>query len=199
MRRSVVFTMIAWSLSIVIILSFSCIFSPDTGKKTPKPPLQWEEPTTPRQVIENLEMSFNQLDIDFYERCLHENFFYRSPSDVDEFDIYWNRSNEIEVMRKMFPACREFIFTPNEIRIYEEYGKNVENKPDGAIIDSEDLHPDDIWIVCDYYITMDIFFTEMGDYKVQQDMKFKMVENLETHLYSIIRWVDETQFAQKAA
>jgi len=93
-------------------------------------------------------------------------------------------------------ACREFIFTPSEIHIYEEYGKNVQQIPDGAIIEEGDDHPDVIWYICDYYITMDIFFKELGDYRVQQDMKFKMVENPETKLFSIIRWVDDNQIVQ---
>jgi len=184
------------AMGALLLLNLSCVFSPDTGEKTRKPPPQWVEPTTPRKVIKNLEVAFTQLDIDFYERCLHENFYYRSPSDIDEFDIYWSRPVEIETMRKLFAECREFIFTPSEINIYEEYGKNVPNKPDGAIIDENDEHPDDIWIVCDYYITMDIFFKTLGDYKVQQDMKFIMVEDPETHLFSIIRWVDDTQITE---
>jgi len=191
MKRTVILL-----INIAFILTSSCIFSPDTGKKNQKPPQQWTEPTTPRKVIDNLEVAFTLLDIDFYERCLHENFFYRSPSDVDEFDIYWSRSVEIETMRKLFAECREFIFTPSEIHIYEEYGKNVPDIPDGAVIDENDDHPDEIWILCDYYIAMDIFFKELGDFKVQQDMKFKMVEDPETHLFSIIRWVDDTQIVQ---
>lgn len=180
----------------VFICTLSCIFSPETGKKEPKPPQHWVEPTTPGKVIANLEVSFTQLDIDFFERCLHENYYYHSPSDIDEFDIYWSRSIEVSTMRKLMDACREFIFTPSEIHIYEEYGKNVQQIPDGAIIEEGDDHPDVIWYICDYYITMDIFFKELGDYRVQQDMKFKMVEDPETKLFSIIRWVDDNQIVQ---
>lgn len=181
------------SFSIIVIVVSSCIFSPDSGKKTQKPTQQWQEPTSPSIVIKNLEVAFNETDIDFYERCLNENFYYRSPSNTDELDIYWSRSQEIQTMRRLFAGCREFIFTPSQIRIYEEYGANVSNIPDGAMLDENGEHPNEIWIVCDYYITMDIFFNELGSFKVQQDMKFKMVENPKTHLYSIIRWVDDTQ------
>jgi len=190
------------SIIILIFLALfpvSCIFSPDPGKKSEKPHHQWIEPTTPSNVIKNLEMAFTQRDIDFYERCLHPDFFYRSPSEVDELDIYWSRSVEIATMRKLFEECREFIITPVQINIYEEYGKNYPDIPDRAIIDSNDDHPNDVWIICDYYITMDIFFNQLGDFKVQQDMKFKIVEDTDTHLFSIIRWVDDTQIVQKPA
>lgn len=186
-----IFAILAFS-----VLTSSCIFSPETGEKGPKPVGQWIEPTTPRKVITNLELSFSLLDVDFYEKCLHENYFYRSPSDIDEFDLYWSRSEDIRVIGNMMDKCKEIIFTPSEIHIYEEYGKNVQNKPDGATLDENNDHPDDIWYVCDYYITIDIFTKEIGDFKVQQDMKFKIVENPETHLYSIIRWVDDNQIVK---
>ncbi len=184
------------ALSLALLVFTSCIFSPDTGEKSPKPPQQWEEPTTPRKVIKNLEVAFDQLDIDFFERCLHENYYYRSPSDTDEFDLYWSRSEEVMAVGNVMDGCREIIFTPSEIRIYEEYGSNVPNKPDGAIIDDSGEHPDDIWYICDYYITMDIFTKELGDFKVQQDMHFKMVQDPETELFSIIRWVDDNQLTR---
>ena len=93
-------------------------------------------------------------------------------------------------------VSREIIFNQSEINIYEEYGKNVPDKPDGAKLDEMDEHPDDIWYICNYYITMDIFAGDYGDFKVQQDMKFKIVEDPETHLYSIIRWVDDEQLTK---
>ena len=182
------------ALTVFVILLFSaslsCIFSPKTGKKDSQPVGQWVEPTTPRKVINNLQVSFNLRDIDFYERCLHENYFYRSPSDIDSLDLYWSRSEDVQTVGNIMRGCREFIFNSSEINIYEEYGKNVPDKPDGAKLDENDEHPDEIWYICAYYITMDIFTLNFGDFKVQQDMIFKMVENPETHLFSIIRWVD---------
>ena len=178
---------------LMLTMSVSCIFSPKSDKKSETPAGQWETPTTPRKVINNLQVSFSQLDIDFFERCLHENYYYLSPSDIDSLDIYWSRSEDVSAVRGVMSASREIIFNPSEINIYEEYGKNVPNKPDGAKLDEMEEHPDDIWYICSYYISIDIFAAEYGDFKVQQDMKFKMVEDLDTHLYSIIRWVDDVQ------
>ena len=189
---------LSWIFILVIIftMSLSCIFSPKSGKKSNTANVKWENPTTPRKVINNLQVSFSELDIDFFERCLHENYYYRSPSDIDSLDIYWSRSEDVSAVRGVMNVSREIIFTPSEINIYEEYGKNVPDKPDGAKLDEMGEHPNDIWYICNYYITMDIFAGDYGDFKVQQDMKFKIVEAPETHLYSIIRWVDDEQLTK---
>ena len=181
----------------LVFTPLSCVFSPNSGKKVKNDqPGVFVEPTTYSKVISNLQVAFARRDIDFYDRCLHENYFYISPSDVDELDLYWSRSEELEVMRNLMNGCREIVFTHSRINIYEEYGKNVPNKPDGAMIDSDDEHPDEIWYVGNYYITIDIFTNDFGDFKVQQDMQFIMVEDSETHLFSIIRWIDNNQITQ---
>jgi len=180
---------------IVIILSsayVSCIFSPKTGKKKSPPTPQWLDPISPRNVINNLQVAFNLRDIDFFERCLHENYYYISPSQTDSLNIQWPRSDDILAVKGVMEKSREIIFTPSEINIYEEYGANVPNIPETAVLETDDEHPDDIWWICDYYITIDIFTNDYGDFKAQQDMKFKMIEDTETKLYSIIQWYDET-------
>jgi len=52
-------------------------------------------------------------------------------------------------------------------------------------------HPDQIWYIYDYDISMDMIFVEFGDFKVQQYMKFVMVEDPPEN-WSIIRWIDDT-------
>ena len=180
----------------VFTCSLSCIFSPKTGKKGSQPEGQWVDPTTPRKVVNNLQVAFNQLDIDFFERCLHENYFYRSPSNIDSLDIAWPRSEDVRIVGNIMKDCREIIFIPSEISIYEEYGSNRTDRPEDAALDTQNEHPDDIWYICSYYITMDLFSNTFGNLKVQQDMKFKMVENPETHRYSIIRWLDENPLVE---
>ncbi len=180
----------------IVIIFFttyiSCIFSPKTGKKKSSPTPQELVPTSPRNVINNLQVAFNLRDIDFFERCLHEDYYYISPSLIDSLDIQWSYSDDILAVRGVMEKSREIIFTPSEINIYEEYGANVPNIPETAILETGNEHPDDIWWICDYYITIDIFTNDYGDFKAQQDMKFKMVEDTETKLYSIIQWYDET-------
>lgn len=180
----------------IVIIFFttyiSCIFSPKTGKKKSSSTPQELVPTSPRNVINNLQVAFNLRDIDFFERCLHEDYYYVSPSLIDSLDIQWSYSDDILAVRGVMEKSREIIFTPSEINIYEEYGANVPNIPETAILETGNEHPDDIWWICDYYITIDIFTNDYGDFKAQQDMKFKMVEDNETKLYSIIQWYDES-------
>lgn len=67
-------------LAITITLAGAgCIFDPtppgDTGEV--------REPTTPENVIYNLELSYDTRDIQLYKQCLSENFtFYFNPTDV---------------------------------------------------------------------------------------------------------------------
>lgn len=169
----------------------SCIFSPDKGDDERPPDNRvFVDPTTPKLVIQNLEVSFTQLEHDWYERCLHENYFYESPSKTDELDLRWGRTEEVQVIENMMTDCTQFIFTASEIGSYEEWGSKVPNIPQGYEVSEE--HPNEIWYVYNYLVTMDIFTKTYGDFQVKQDMKFKMVHDPETKLYSIIRWIDET-------
>jgi hypothetical protein len=168
----------------------SCIFSPKTGEKGTTPTGQWETPTTPRKVVNNLQVAFDRRDVNLYERCLHENYFYISPSYIDSLDINWPRSDDVRAVENVMNNCTKIVFTPLEISIVEEYGKDVPNIPDGKTI--VDDHPTEIWWVCTYYVTMDVFTKDYGEMLVKQDMKYKMVEDTATHYYSIIRWIDET-------
>ena len=175
------------------ILAQSCIFSPKSDKKDPPDEgnLVWTPPTTPRKVIENLEVSFRKRDIEFYRNCLNPDYYYISPSKIDELDITWGFSEDVRVVGNIMDASNEFIFTPSEHSIVMEYGKNVPVPSEDVIIEAGDEHPDEIWYIGYYYITMDIV-TNDNSYKVQQDMQFKMVEDTDTGLFSIIRWIDET-------
>lgn len=180
-------------IAIAAMTAQSCIFSPkdDKGGTIDDSNLVWTPPTTPRKVIQNLEVTFRKRDIEFYRNCLNPDYYYISPSKIDELDIAWGFSEDIRVVGNIMSASNEFIFTPSEHSIFMEYGKNVPNPPEDAVIESGDEHPDEIWYICSYYITMDIV-TNDNSYKVQQDMLFKMVEDPDTGLFTIIRWIDET-------
>ncbi|MCE5248773.1 hypothetical protein LLG96_00995 [bacterium] len=182
-----------WLLTTLVVsfLIGSCIFSPKEGKEdNPVDNGAFEDPVTPQKVIENLKVSFSHLEVDWYEKCLHENFFWESPSKTDELDVRWSRSEELHVIDRLMQDCTAFIFSAHEISSYEEWGSNMDPLPDGAIV-SED-HPNEIWYVYNYTIDMDIFTRTYGDFKVHQDMQFKMVKDPDTKLYSVIRWIDIT-------
>ncbi len=179
------------SIIVISVLLQSCIFSPDKGNDEQPPDNRvFVDPTTPKLVIQNIEVSFNQLEYNWYERCLHENFFWESPSKVDELDLRWGRTEEVQVIENLLADCTQFIFTASEISSYEEWGSNLDNIPQGYPVSEE--HPNEVWYVYNYLVTMDIFTKTYGDFQVRQDMKFKIVQDAETKLYSIIRWIDET-------
>ena len=177
--------------AVVLFWTGSCIFSPK--KDSDEKPIDsgvFQEPTKARTVIDNLRVSFSHLEPDWYEQCLHENYYYEVPSKTDELDIRWSRSDEMRIIRKMFADCTAFVFTANEISSYKEWGISVPDIPDGAEVVTD--HPDEVWYVFNYTIDMDIFTKTFGDFKVHQVMQFKMVLDSETGYYSIIRWIDIT-------
>ncbi len=174
----------------------ACIFNPDPGTIETPPGGTWEEPRTPDKVLKNLRSALNQRDIEMYERCLDEDFFYRSPSAVDSLDIIWSRSVERAVMENMMNQVKEIVFTASENSRFSEYGRNVPNIPPGERIDEDNEHPDQVWIIIDAYVTIDVFTNQFGDFKAQQDMQFKMVEDPRTGLYTIIQWYDENPLTE---
>ena len=181
-------------LLITLFMTFclgSCIFSPKKGSDDgPVENGVMQEPTRARTVIENLKVAFSHLEHDWYEQSLHPNFFYEVPSKTDELDIRWSRSEDTQTIESLMEDCTAFVFNPSEISSYKEWGKNVDDIPDGAEIVED--HPDEIWYVYNYTVDMDIFTRTYGDFKVHQDMQFKMVIDNDTGLYSIIRWIDQT-------
>jgi len=187
-------TIKVFPIVLTLAFFFSCIFAPKEGERKPGYSGKWQDPITPRKVIENLSVSFSNLDIDFYERCLHENYYYESPSEIDSLNVEsWSRSTDVLVVEKIFDDCTTFIFTPSLVSLVKEYGVNVPDIPTGEKVSDE--HPDEIWYMYNYDISMDLYLKSYGDIKVQQFMKFIMVEDSEGR-WSIIRWIDETPITQ---
>ena len=169
----------------------SCIFSTDEGDGGGNPDERvFEDPTTPSLVIQNLEVSFSHLEPDWYERCLHENFIYEVEDKTDENPLRWARDDEIKTIKNLMSDCTQFIFTASENSSYEEWGSEVPDPPTGTQVSEE--HPNEIWYIFDYLVTMNIFTKTYGDFQVKQDMIFKMVKDSDTGFYSIISWVDVT-------
>jgi len=173
---------------------FSCIFSPQEGEKKSVPHGKWQDPIAPGKVIENLEVAFNNLDIDFYERCLHPNYFYESPSETDSLNVEsWSRSTDVQVVGLVFEDCTTMVFNPNYISLVKEYGKNIPDIPSGERISDE--HPDEIWYKYNYDISMDLYLKKFGEKRIHQFMQFVMVKDNEGK-WSIIRWIDETSISE---
>ncbi|MBN1293262.1 MAG: hypothetical protein JXB48_15595 [Candidatus Latescibacteria bacterium] len=189
-----------YRLSIFFIASFvvfssmtlqSCIFSKDEGDdKRPPDERVFEDPITAKLVIQNLEVSFSHLEPDWYERCLHKNFIYEVQDKTDENPLRWARDDELRTIKNLMTDCTQFIFTASENSSYEEWGSEVPDPPTGTQV--SDAHPNEIWYIFDYLVTMNIFTKTYGDFQVKQDMIFKMVKDSDTGFYSIVSWVDVT-------
>jgi len=172
------------------LISSSCIFSPksESGDKTPSG--KWEEPISPDKVINNLKVAFDELNIEFYRKCLHDNYYYFSPSDVDNPDIRWSKSEDVRIVENIMKGSTKFVFNAVQNSVHEEYGKDCSDIPDGAVVVPD--HHNEMWLVVNYIVDMEIFTKSFGEYNVHQFMDFKFVRDPQTKLYSIVLWYDLT-------
>lgn len=175
---------------LVILFSGSCIFSPKKESEIITPGSKIEIPVSPEKVVNNLKVAFQQLNINFYRDCLHNNYFYESKSETDTLDIRFSKSEDVRVIENIMNNCTSFVFTSSEYGSIEEWGKDVPNPPNGALIVDE--HPKEVWLVKTYLIDMDIFTKTYGDFKIHQLMEFKFLQDPQSKLYSIIQWNDLT-------
>ncbi len=176
-------------LFMVLLFSGSCIFSPKPSDDDPvNIDPKWEEPKTPENVLNNLKKAFELDNIEFYRKCLHDNYFYVSKSDIDSLAIRWNKSEDVQIVENIMKGSNKFIFTAQENAQYEEYGENCPNIPMGAL--QTNKHPNEMWLVINYTVDMEIFTKSYGDINVHQFMEFKFVKK--DSLYSIIEWNDLT-------
>lgn len=170
----------------------SCIFSPKEGKKTDPPKPLWEDPINPGAVISNLEVAFNNKDIDFYEKCMHKDYYWMSPSQTDSLPESWPLTTDLRVVKDVFADAISFEFIANQNSFSVEYGSNMENIPPGSQVSEE--HPNSIWYKYNYSITMHINLKTYGEMQVNQYMTFVMVEEPKGY-WSIIRWIDSTDLS----
>ncbi len=179
------------ALACVMVLSASCVFSPKSENGGDDPTGKWEEPVSPEKVLNNLELAFDDLNVEFYRKCLNDNYFYLSRSEVDNIDIRWNKSEDVSTIDNIMKGSTKFVFQAVENSTHEEYGKDYppEKIPDGAVV--VDDHPNEMWVVVNYIVDMEIFTKTKGDYRVHQYMEFKFIKDSENH-YSIILWNDLT-------
>ena len=175
-------------LACVMVISTSCIFSPKPENGGENPTGKWEEPVSPEKVVSNLKLAFDELDVEFYRKCLNDNYFYLSRSEVGDIDIRWNKSEDVSTVDNIMKGCTKFVFQAIENSTHEEYGENYPDIPDGAVVVED--HPNEMWVVVNYIVDMEIFTKTFGDYRVHQYMEFKFLKDPVTKQYSIILWND---------
>jgi hypothetical protein len=181
-------TRISAVLFLVVLFSGSCIFSPNKGKDEPITGGTWQDPKTPDNVLNNLKVAFETSNIEFYRKCLHDNYFYVSQSETDSLDLRWSKSEDVQIVENVMKGSTKFIFNAAQNSEREEYGKNYPDIPVGATI--VDDHPNEMWLVINYTVRMQIYTKSYGDITVDQYMEFKFVQDPTTKMYSIIQWND---------
>jgi hypothetical protein len=79
-------------------------FAPDEGDPSDRPPEEYRLPTTPANVIHNMELAYKEMNVDTYLDCLSEDFiFYPNEEDVGgEIPEYWFKDEERRVHTNMF-------------------------------------------------------------------------------------------------
>lgn len=181
---------ISCAILLAALIYGSCVFSPKSEKPEPSPKGKWEEPTSPDKVVNNLKVAFDELNIEFYRDCLHDNYFYLSRSEVDNIDIRWSKSEDVRIIENLMNGSFKVVFNAVQNSVLEEYGKDCENIPDGAIVVPE--HPNEMWLVVNYIVDIEVDTKEKGDFTVHQFMEFKFVKDPKTNLYAIVLWNDLT-------
>lgn len=107
MRRQITF--LTMLLAFVAMFSLTgCIFSPDddTGPPPGNEPIDYPFPDTKEQVLENFKTAYEEMDIEGYTDCLHEDFkFLFTPEDQTQYQIpnaYFERAEDLEVTERIF-------------------------------------------------------------------------------------------------
>jgi hypothetical protein len=178
-------------LFLVVFTSGSCIFSPKEEKNGPTLPGKWQEPQTPDKVLHNLKLALDELNMEYYRNCLHDNYFYESPSALpDEPPIRWSKSEDVSVIGNLMKGTTKFVFNAIENSRTLEYGIDYPDIPVGATVVED--HPTEVWTVINYTVDMEIFTKSFGDLNVHQYMDFKFRQDPNTKLWSIILWYDRT-------
>jgi hypothetical protein len=109
---------------------------------------------------------------------------------VDNIDIRWSKSEDVRIIENLMNGSFKVVFNAVQNSVLEEYGKDCENIPDGAIVVPE--HPNEMWLVVNYIVDIEVDTKEKGDFTVHQFMEFKFVKDPKTNLYAIVLWNDLT-------
>jgi hypothetical protein len=109
--------------------------------------------------------------------------------------VTWSRSTDVDILENLLDDCLSFVFTPIQSSLIFEYGSAMPDSLIPANAQISDEHPNEVWRIYNYDISMDLSFKTHGEMRVHQFMKFAMVED-ENNEWSIIRWIDETSLTE---
>ena len=188
--------LVLFSMMAVAVLSVSCWnpFAPPTHRPDNDTELSVKPRTTPENVINNLIYAMNNRDIEVFEDCLDEDYWYRNPDvypDDPEYCSDLNKDDEVTNIRRLFNLDPGFSYPLGsgfQVIQFTFYHGNPrielgENAPD--------IHPDEDWVVFEGTVNVYLYHDESKEhgFYVNQTMIFKLREDSEGY-WVIVRWID---------
>jgi len=152
--------------------------------------------TTPRNVLKNLEISYNQQDLDLFKSCLSTSFRFELLSmEVDEIgidmdgdgikDSWWDYDKEVEYHRNLFQEGSSDGAYPSPDHIYLNLQIPQE---DVWLTDNQEGRED--WVIIPTYFTLSI--TIFGTSNITADGYARFYLRPEGEEWRIIIWRDES-------
>lgn len=193
--RLVLFTMMA-----VAVLSVSCWnpFAPPTHERDNDTELSVKPRTTPGNVINNLIYAMNNRDIEAFEDCLDEDYWFYIPGvypDDPDFCTGLNKDDEITNIRRLFNLDPGFSYPKGPgfqvIEFTFSYGKpRIESAEEAGDVFPY-AHPDEAWVIYEGTVNIYLYLEESKQHGVyiNEPMKYKLREDSEGY-WAIVRWED---------
>lgn len=101
-------------------------FAPDQER----PPGGGEELSldTPDNTLKALDYAMNHKDIEWYDRVLDEDYWFREPNEYDdELDKGWGKEEDVRVVKKIFEYFDVFEYRLPGNPWYLEFGSNTDS------------------------------------------------------------------------
>ncbi|RKY64014.1 MAG: hypothetical protein DRP99_02945 [Candidatus Latescibacterota bacterium] len=169
-------------------------FAPDQER----PPGGGEELSleAPESTLEALDYAMNHKDIEWYDRVLDEDYWFREPNEYDdELDKGWGKEEDVEMVGKVFKYFDVFEYKLLGGRKYREFGSGTDlskmEEGDVALTPEDpDDHPGEVWVVFSRPVDMYMYnYADDKGYKVNQLFEIKLRKGKDG-LWRIVRWTD---------
>ncbi len=198
MENSIAFRLVSILIILVscIIFLFGCDnpFNPETIKINDEPITRSNN--TPRKVLENLEDSYNQQDLDLFERCLSQSFRFEVISvEIDEIgvdmdgdgikDSWWDYTEEVEYHRNLFSTGSSDGTVPAPDNIYLSL-----QIPQEEAWQKDNQQGREDWVIIPVYFNL--ILTLYGSANITADGYARFYLRPEGDGWKIIIWRDES-------
>ena len=190
-------TLLMWGvLAILIFVLNGCTnpFNPSIINNVPS--YEIRDNTTPRNVLLNLETSYNQQDLDLFKNCLSSSFRFELISvETDEIgvdmdgdgikDSWWDYDQEVDYHRNLFKhGSSDGVFPPPD-NLYLNLQIPHE---DAWLTDNQEGRED--WVIIPTYFHLSL--TAFGSSNITADGYARFYLRPEGNEWRIIIWRDES-------